>query len=378
MRLLHLADLHLGKVIYGYSMIEDQRYILQQVLETAAHERVDAVLMAGDIYDRSVASEEAVHLFDWFLVELAALSVAVLIIGGNHDSGERLNYGRRLFADSRIHIAGTYAPDLGKVTLEDAFGPVHFYLLPFVQRATLRRAWPEDGIDSLTAAMATAVGHGAVDFSARNVLLTHQFVAHGEARPEVGGSEVMAASVGTIEAIGSEVFDGFDYVAMGHIHRPQWIGRETLRYAGSPLKYSLREAQDKKSVPLVTLGEKGAVQVELLPLSPLRDLRHVAGALEKLRETAQGTEDYMHVTLTDEVPVLDAMALVKQIYPHTMKVDFESARLRARRTAAPAVAEGKNFAELVKDFYAAGDEAPPSDEEWSVLLDAARDAGVIE
>lgn len=383
MKLLHVADLHLGKVVHGYSMIEEQRHILAQILTTVKAQHIDALLVAGDVYDRSVASEDAVALLDDFLVRLAALSTTVFIISGNHDSGDRLNFGRRFFCHQNIHIAGTYEPTLGKVTLTDAAGPVHFYLLPYVTKAAMRHAWPEEEMDSYDAAIRAAIGHAGVDFTVRSVILAHQFVAHGATRPEVGGSEVMAASVGTIEAIGSEVFDGFDYVALGHIHRPQWIGRETVCYAGSPLKYSLREAKDKKSMVLVTLGEKGApAATERIFFQPRHDLRHVTGTLAELRQKAKGeggaAEDYLYVTLTDETPVLDAMELVKQFYPNAMKVEFIHRRIREIGAAEGSAAEEKSFHDWVTAFYAQEGGGVPSDEEWAVLLAAAREAGVTE
>ena len=380
MRLLHLADLHLGKVVHGYSMIEEQHYILRQILAAAEEQKVDAVLIAGDVYDRAVASEEAVRLFDEFLVRLAALSLEVFVISGNHDSGERLNYGRRFFQKQRIHIAGTYEASLGKVTLTDEYGAVNFYLLPFVTKAALRHAWPEEEITSYDAAIATALKHAEVDFAARNVILAHQFVAHGDSRPALGGSEIIAPSVGTIEAIGSQVFDGFDYVALGHVHRPQWIGRKTVCYAGSPLKYSLREANDEKTMVLVTLGPKGEdPDPKTLSLRPRRDLRRVEGTLAELRAEVKAPDDYLYVTLTDELPVLNAMELVRQFYPNTMKVDFAPGGVRERKAAATQKApEEKDFASLVREFYAREGGSAPTQEEWAVLNEAAREAGVVE
>lgn len=381
MKFLHVADLHLGKVVHGYSMIEEQRHILTQIWRTVKEQHVDAVLIAGDVYDRSVASEEAVALLDDFLVQLSALSTAVFLISGNHDSGDRLNFGRRFFRHQNIHIAGTYEPTLGKVTLEDEVGAVHVYLLPYVTKAAMRHAWPEETMDSYDAAIRAAILHAEVDFSARNVLVAHQFVAHGTVRPEVGGSEVMAASVGTIEAIESGVFDGFDYVALGHIHRPQWIGRASVCYAGSPLKYSLREANDKKSMVLVTLGEKTApVRPVRIPFSPRRDLRHVEGTMAELRQKAKkdgdAAEDYLYVTLTDEIPVLDAMDLVKQFYPNAMKVEFSCRAHRILGEVAMEAGEEKSFADWVTAFYTQEGGVPPTEEEWAVLTAAAQEAGV--
>ena len=276
MKFLHLADLHLGKRVNGFSMLEDQAHILRQILAILDDEQPDGVLIAGDVYDKSVPSVEAVGLLDGFLTELRARGVPVLLISGNHDSPERLAFGGRVMDSCGIHISPVYDGALAPVTLQDAFGPVHVWLLPFVKPAHVRRWFPDADIESYTDAVAEAVAHMAIDTAARNVLVTHQFVTGGTR----SGSEEL--SVGGTDNVDSGVFAPFDYVALGHLHGAQHIGRETIRYAGSPLKYSFSEARQHKSVTVVTLGEKGDVQVRTVALTPLRELREIRGSYDEL------------------------------------------------------------------------------------------------
>ena len=379
MKFLHLADLHLGKTVNEISMIEDQQdMLLKKIVPMAKEQGADAVLVAGDVYDKRVPTEAAVELLDDFLAALAALSVSVFLISGNHDSDERLNFGSRLFRAKGIYIAGTYEGEIPHETLMDAHGPVHVWMLPFVKSSTVRHFHPEEEIESYEAAVAAALRHAQIPWEERNVLLAHQFVAGGR-DPELAGSELSAAHVGTVERVGCAVFDGFDYVALGHIHRPQRMERETLRYAGSPLKYSLREIGDMKTAPLVTLGSKGDVQVELLPLSPLREMRHIKGPLAELVNPAhlESPEDYIYATLTDEGTIPDAMAHLRHAYPNAMKLDYENSHTRAlRRQAILADMEEKSFEEILREFYGQQIGGEPSPEEWGILMDAAREAGV--
>lgn len=328
MKFLHLADLHLGKRVNGFSMLEDQAHILRQILAILDDEQPDGVLIAGDVYDKSVPSVEAVELLDGFLTELRARGVPVLLISGNHDSPERLAFGGRVMDSCGIHISPVYDGALAPVTLQDAFGPVHVWLLPFVKPAHVRRWFPDADIESYTDAMAEAVAHMDIDTAARNVLVTHQFVTGG-AR---SGSEEL--SVGGTDNVDSGVFAPFDYVALGHLHGAQHIGRETIRYAGSPLKYSFSEARQHKSVTVVTLGEKGDVQVRTVALTPLRERREIRGSYDELTarsfyEHTTYRSDYLHLILTDEQDVFDAMSRLRTIYPYLMTLDYDNARTRA-------------------------------------------------
>ncbi len=361
MKFLHLADLHLGKRVNGFSMLEDQAHILRQILAILDDEQPDGVLIAGDVYDKSVPSVEAVELLDGFLTELRARGVPVLLISGNHDSPERLAFGGRVMDSCGIHISPVYDGALAPVTLQDAFGPVHVWLLPFVKPAHVRRWFPDADIESYTDAMAEAVAHMDIDTAARNVLVTHQFVTGG-AR---SGSEEL--SVGGTDNVDSGVFAPFDYVALGHLHGAQHIGRETIRYAGSPLKYSFSEARQHKSVTVVTLGEKGDVQVRTAALTPLRELREIRGSYDELTarsfyEHTTYRSDYLHLILTDEQDVFDAMSRLRTIYPYLMTLDYDNARTRAAGgMSVPAETERRTPPELFEALYQRQNHRPMSE-----------------
>lgn len=361
MKFLHLADLHLGKRVNGFSMLEDQAHILRQILAILDDEQPDGVLIAGDVYDKSVPSVEAVGLLDGFLTELRARGVPVLLISGNHDSPERLAFGGRVMDSCGIHISPVYDGALAPVTLHDEFGPVHVWLLPFVKPAHVRRWFPDADIESYTDAVAEAVAHMDIDTAARNVLVTHQFVTGG-AR---SGSEEL--SVGGTDNVDSGVFAPFDYVALGHLHGAQHIGRETIRYAGSPLKYSFSEARQHKSVTVVTLGKKGDVQVRTVALTPLRELREIRGSYDELTarsfyEHTTYRSDYLHLILTDEQDVFDAMSRLRTIYPYLMTLDYDNARTRAAGgMSVPAETERRTPLELFEALYQRQNHQPMSE-----------------
>ena len=327
MKFLHLSDLHLGKRVNEVSMLDDQDYILHRILEIADAERPDAVVIAGDVYDKSVPSGEAVTLFDWFLVRLAKRRIPVLLISGNHDSPERLSFGSRLLDASGIHISPVYNGEIRPITLQDEYGPVHFWLLPFLKPAHVKRFFPDEPIESYTDAIRTAIAQMGADFSSRNVLVTHQFVT-GAATCE---SEEL--SVGGADNVDASVFDGFDYVALGHIHGPQNVGSNRIRYCGTPLKYSFSEASHHKSVTVVSLDAKGALSLQLCPLYPKHDLREIRGSFAAVtdREFCAGTstDDYLHIILTDEADVPEAVGKLRMIYPNLMKLSYDNARTRA-------------------------------------------------
>lgn len=326
MKFLHLADLHLGKRICERSLLDDQRFLLEQILQIVDDKSADAVLIAGDVYDRPVPPPEAVALLDGFLTALRERGVPCLLIPGNHDSDERLAFGAQLFTGAGVHLAPVFDGTLRTVTLEDTHGRVHFTLLPFLRPAQVRRFFPDVPPGDYEAAIRAVLSTVDMADSDRHVLLAHQFVTAAGASPERCDSEL--ASVGTLDNVDVSAFDGFDYVALGHIHGPQRVGRETVRYAGSPLKFSFSEVHHRKSAPLVTLGAKGDVQVELVPLTPQRDLRVLRGKLSDLLDPAAWsgtkTDDFMHITLTDDA-VMDAMNKVRAVYPNTLRLDFDNA-----------------------------------------------------
>ena len=367
MKLIHLSDLHLGKRVGEFSMMEDQTYILKQILRILEEEAPDAVLIAGDVYDKSVPSAEAVELFDEFLVQLAARSLRVFIISGNHDSPERLAFGGRLIDRSGIHLCPVYSGEIRPVTLEDGYGPVDIFMLPFVKPAHVRRFFPGEEIASYTDALHIAVAAMPVDPTHRSVLVTHQFVT-GALR-----SESEDVSVGGADNVDAAVFAPFDYVALGHLHRPQNVDGPRIRYCGTPLKYSFSEAKDEKSVTVVELGAKGELTVRTLPLYPLRDMAELRGTYAELtlRSFYEGTswrEDYVHITLTDEEDVPDAVNKLRVIYRNLMKLDYDNRRTRhSAEIDGVRDVERKSPLELFSEFYELQNGAKPSCEQEGLL-----------
>lgn len=362
MKLIHLSDLHLGKRVNEFSMLEDQQYILTEILQIIDREKPDGVMIAGDVYDKSVPSAEAVALLDDFLVRLAKRDLQVFLISGNHDSPERMAFGGRLMAQSGVHLAPVYDGKVRPITLTDEYGPVNLYLLPFLKPAHVRRCFPEREILTYTDALAAAIEAMGVNPAQRNVLVTHQFVT-GAARCD---SEEI--SVGGTDNVDVSVFEPFDYVALGHIHGPQQVGRETVRYCGTPLKYSFSEAKHQKSVTVVELGEKGAVSVRTVPLTPMRDLAELRGTYEELtfRGFYDGTSyprDYVHITLTDEEDIPDAVSKLRIIYPNLMKLDYDNKRTRAGIVLEGAEDQQRSPLELLEEFYEKQNGQPMEEEQ---------------
>ena len=363
MKFIHLSDLHLGKRVNGFSMLEDQDYILKKILQIVEEEQPDAVVIAGDVYDKSVPSAEAVTLLDGFLCSLAERHLQVLLIAGNHDSAERLAFGGRLLAASGVHISPVYGGRAECVTLKDACGPVHFWLLPFVKPVHVKAFLAEDeasAIESYTDAVRAVIERMDVNFEERNVLVCHQFVT-GAAR-----SESEDVSVGGLDNVDACVFDGFDYAALGHIHGPQNIGGPSVRYCGTPLKYSFSEKDHEKSATVVEMGEKGALCVRTVPLQPLRDMREVKGPYDEVvhRGVQEGSsrEDYMHVILTDDEDVPDALAKLRTVYPNLMKLDYDNTRTQtASKFEEGAQLEKKTELELLGEFYEKQNGTPLND-----------------
>ena len=375
MKLIHLSDLHIGKRVNEVSMIEEQAFVLPQILSIIDEEKADAVLIAGDVYDKSVPSAEAVTLFDDFLVRLAKRNVPVLIISGNHDSPERLAFGNRLLELNRIHISSVYGGEDQSVTLSDEHGQVTFHLLPFVKPAHVKRFFPEETVESYTDACRVAVENMNLDPNSRHVLLTHQFVT-GAATCE---SEEL--SVGGSDNVDASVFDAFDYVALGHIHGPQNIGSERIRYCGTPLKYSFSEADHRKSVTVVTLGQKGALKIDLRPLTARHDLRVLRGSFAQLTDkafyTATTADDYLHLVLTDEEDIPEAVGRLRVIYPNMMKLSYDNTRTRSNRIIDGACeVQSKSPIALFEELYQKQNNQPMSDEQRSFvaeLLEAIRE-----
>lgn len=360
MKLIHLSDLHLGKRVCEMSMLEDQAYILREILGIVEDTRPDALLISGDVYDKSVPSAEAVTVFDDFLCRLAARKLPVLIISGNHDSPERLSFGGRLMQGSGIHISPVYDGNIRPITLRDGFGEVHFWLLPFLKPVHVRSVFPEENIESYTDACAAAVAHMPLNKEERNVILVHQFVTGAE----TCGSEEL--SVGGTDNVDASVFADFDYVALGHIHRPQNGGSNKIRYCGTPLKYSLSEVDHHKSVTLVELGAKGELHLELIPLHPKHDLREIRGTFAQLTDMDYykntAAEDYLHIILTDEEDIPEAAGKLRAIYPNYLHISYDNTRTRTDQVVDCAEnVRQKSKLELFDELYQLQNNQPMSD-----------------
>lgn len=382
MKFLHIGDLHLGKSLGDFDLIRDQKYILDQMLGIIKEKAVDGVLIAGDVYDKAVPSEAAMNLLDYFLSSLSKSGVQTFMISGNHDSDDRLNYGSDLFAANQIYISSKYDGMLYRRTVMDAHGEADIYLLPFVKASQVKHFFPDAEIGSYDDAVRVILAHAGVDPNRRNIIVAHQFVTGRSEDPALGGSEsVGTQSVGLVEKIGYDCFDAFDYAALGHIHSPQKVGREEVRYAGSPLKYSFSEVNNAKSVPIITLGEKGDVSLEFIPLRPMRDMRHIKGPMKRLLDKTNITdpEDFIYVTLTDEDTVNDAMGIFQQVYPNTVKIDYDNSHTRAiEQVDISRIAENKSFSELIGDFYRLMYQCEMSEEEMQYMKVAAQEAGIID
>ena len=424
MKLLHISDLHIGKRVNEFSMVEDQKYILDRIIEIAKQEQADGVMIAGDIYDKSVPSAEAVQIFDRFLTGFARLGIKVFAVSGNHDSAERIAFGAQLMKGRGVYLSPVYDGNIEKITLSDEYGALNIYLLPFIKPAMVRhvldreqktagsqfrsgreqaegdsqagggreqaeeggqletgreqaegdgcsgssrKAWQESNLpESYQEAVKLAVERMKVDGTKRNVLVAHQFVT-GAGRCE--SEEVV---VGGLDNVDAEVFQAFDYVALGHIHSPQWVGRETVRYCGTPLKYSFSEAEQEKSVTVVELGEKGGVELRTIPLTPLHDMRKISGTYMEV--TARSfyqdinREDYVQVTLTDEEDIPDGLKKLRIIYPNLMRLVYDNHRTRQNRElGAVQDMEQKSELELFGEFYAQQNNQPMSAEQTAFV-----------
>ena len=365
MKIIHTGDWHIGKIVNEFSMIEDQKFYLDRLIELLEEERPDAFIIAGDIYDRSVPPAEAVELLDNVLSKIILeLNIPVLAISGNHDSPERLSFGSKLLKDKGLYIEGTFKKEIRKVTIKDEFGNVNFYLLPFVDPAKVRLIYKNDEIRTYDDAMKFLVNELEKDINKdeRNVLITHGYVTFNmEDKENKGDLELSDSerplSIGGADLIDGRNFDLFNYVALGHLHRPQKVGGNRIRYSGSLLKYSVSECEQNKSIPIITLDENGEIEVELRKLQVLRDMRVVEGPLEKLidRDTHKGENlnDYIFANLTDEGEVIDAISKLRAVFPNVMGLKMVNSREKNvdSKTSAGNNFRDKSESELFTDFY---------------------------
>ena len=348
-------------------MIDDQKYILNQILEIIDKEKPDAVIIAGDVYDKQVPSIEAVELLDSFISDISKRKTTTFIISGNHDSAERLAFGSSLMAMGKIYISPVYNGKISKYTLKDDFGSANFYLLPFVKPSHVKRFFPDEKIESYTDAIKVVVDNLKLDTSEINILIAHQFVT-GASRTE---SEEI--SVGGLDNVDASVFEDFDYVALGHIHRPQKIGIERIRYCGTPLKYSFSEVNDTKSVSIIEINSKEDFNLRMISLIPKRDMRKIRGTYEELTTKNSyentNTDDYIHVTLTDEFNVADAIQKLRVIYKNIMKLEYDNIRTRESRkiNLDDMVIENKNPLEIFSEFYKLQNNKEMNDEQKEII-----------
>ena len=354
MKILHLADLHLGKRVNEMSMIEDQKYILDQIITLIKEESVGIVLLCGDIYDKSIPTIEAIHLLDEFLDQLSKMAIKVLMISGNHDSIDRLSFGKSLFTRSNLYIASQFENEIEQITVKENGITVNFYMLPFVKSAYISHIFQLQ-TDSYEECFRYLIEHTKIDEEETNILLSHQFVTANKKNPELSDSET--SSLGGIDNIDFHIFDPFDYVALGHIHKPQAMGREMVRYAGSILKYSFSEIHMDKKATILTIDAKKEISLSFHPLKPLRDMREIECSLEELlkKQCEIGKqEDYMHVILTDEEQILDAIGKVRTIYPNVMQISFKNRRHMKQLESAQIKEDqisDQSPAELFEQFY---------------------------
>ena len=353
MKIIHLSDLHIGKRLKEISLYEDQNYILAGILKAVDDEKPDAVIIAGDVYDKSVPSAEAVALFDSFLSDLAKRGLKVFIISGNHDSPERTAFGYEIFEAAGVYISPVYNGEIKPVTLSDEYGEVNFWLLPFIKPAHVRAAIPGAEINSYTDAVRTALEKAQPDTAKRNVLVTHQFVTGART------SDSEEVTVGGTDNVDAAVFDGFDYVALGHLHSPQSCGRDTVRYCGTPLKYSFSEENDEKSITVVTLGAKGDVNIGIIPLKPLRDMKTLKGKYADIMQldfygNTTYREDYVRIILTDEDEIPDAVKKLRTVYRNITELSYDNrvSRRLFEESGAGSV-KSKSPLELFAEFFEA-------------------------
>ncbi len=350
MKFIHLSDLHIGKKVNEFSMLEDQKYIFDKIISIIEQQKVDGVWIAGDIYDKSIPSREAVQVFDDFLTKIASKNIPVFVISGNHDAAERVAFGAELMKQSKVYFSPVFDGNVSEIILKDEYGEIAIYLLPFIKPATVRPYYSDVEINSYNDAVKTVIEHININKNRRNVLIAHQFVTGAEK------SNSEDISVGGIDNVDADVFDNFDYVALGHIHKPQYVGRETIRYCGTPLKYSFSEVNHKKSVSIVTLKQKGNISIEKIDLIPQKDMCEIKGYYQEITALQYykniNVQNYMHIILKDEQDIVDAISKLRSIYPNIMRLDYDNKRTQNNQMIdVTENIENKTPLQLLQQFY---------------------------
>ena len=350
MKFIHLSDLHIGRKVNEFSMLEDQKYIFDKIISIIEQQKRDGVWIAGDIYDKSIPSREAVQAFDDFLTKIASKNIPVFVISGNHDAAERIAFGAELMKQSKVYFSPVFDGNVSEIILKDEYGEIAIYLLPFIKPATVRPYYSDVEINSYNDAVKTVIEHININKNRRNVLIAHQFVTGAEK------SNSEDISVGGIDNVDADVFDNFDYVALGHIHKPQYVGRETIRYCGTPLKYSFSEVNHKKSVSIVTLKQKGNISIEKIDLIPQKDMREIKGYYQEITALQYykniNVQNYMHIILKDEQDIVDAISKLRSIYPNIMRLDYDNKRTQSNQMIdVTENIENKTPLQLLQQFY---------------------------
>lgn len=368
MKILHLSDLHFGKRLNNFSLLEDQYHVNRQIFKLAKDTHIEAVIIAGDVFDRQIPSAGAVQLFDDFLNFWAELNLPVFIISGNHDSAERLSFGAHIFSQNNIYISPVYNGQIEPISLNDAYGKINFYLLPFIKPATVRPFFPDEKINSYTEAVQTVLNNLPLNKDERNILIAHQFVTGAV----LSDSEEIV--VGGLNNVDAHVFDAFDYVALGHIHTPQTILRDSIRYCGTLLKYSFSEANQQKCATVIDIKAKGQMDITAYPVKPLHDMRKIKGTYAELTDRQNyigtDTDDYILATLTDEEDVPDAIGRLRSIYPNIMQLDYDNIRTRTRNNIeAVDINTSKAPLELFGEFYKLQNNQPLNETQSQIMQD---------
>ncbi len=350
MKFIHLSDLHIGKKVNEFSMLEDQKYIFEKIISIIEQQKIDGVFIAGDVYDKSIPSREAVQVFDDFLTKIASKNIPIFVISGNHDAPERIAFGAEMMKQSKVYLSPVFDGNINEVILKDEYGEIAIYMLPFVKPATVRPFYNDVEINSYNDAVKTVIEHTNINKNRRNILIAHQFVTGAEK------SNSEDISVGGIDNVDAEVFDDFDYVALGHIHKPQFVGRETIRYCGTPLKYSFSEVNDKKSACIVILREKGNISIEKIDLMPQKDMCEIKGYYQEITALCYykniNVQNYMHIILKDEQDIVDAIAKLRSIYPNIMRLDYDNKRTQNnQKIDITENIEYKTPLQLLQQFY---------------------------
>lgn len=373
MRFLHLADLHIGKRVNGFSMIEDQKFVFEQVYNVIENEKIDGIIMAGDIYDKPVPSAEAVKLFDEMLTRLVSINLPIFVISGNHDSAERIGFGSDILPAAKVYMSRVYNGNLQKIELEDDYGKINVYLLPFIKPATVKNIYKEAEIKDYDDALEYVLSQEKIDETKRNVIVSHQFVT-GAMR-----SESEEVSVGGLDNVSVENYEAFDYVALGHIHRAQQMGRESARYAGTLLKYSFSEEKHNKSMTIVDLKEKGNIEIKEIPVKPLHDLKTIKGKFSKITSEEfykeLKKEDYYRAVLTDEDDILNAIGKLKSIYPNLMSMEYDNTRTRSYSVVDNVeTGEAKSPLDYFEEFFEKQNGRKMSEKQRNYLLEILGEA----